>query len=90
MEVKLAAKKNGSKEKICIKGTSLSSFGDNSTAACVDVKDNKIIRIRPLHFDWKYKPEEFNPWEYKARGKTFIPPLKSMVPPLGTAYKKRI
>jgi molybdopterin guanine dinucleotide-containing S/N-oxide reductase-like protein len=90
MEVKLATKKNGSNEKIVFKGTSLSSFGDNSTVACVDVKNDKIIRIRPLHFDWKYKPEEFNPWKFEARGKTFVPPLKSMVPPLGTAYKKRV
>ncbi len=77
-------------DKTCIKGTCLSSFGDNSNVACVDVKDDKIVRIRPLHYDWKYKPEEFNPWKFEARGKTFIPPLKSLVPPHGTAYKKRI
>ncbi len=82
--------KRGSEEKTCIKGTCLSSFGDNSNVTCVDVKDNKIVRIRPLHYDWKYKPEEFNPWKFEARGKTFIPPLKAMVPPHGTAYKKRI
>ena len=77
-------------EKTVIKGTCLSSFGDNSNVACVDVKDGKIVRIRPLHYDWKYKPEEFNPWKFEARGKTFIPPLKAMVPPHGTGYKKRI
>src|SRR5512136_22718 len=77
-------------EKTVIKGTCLSSFGDNSNVACVDVKDNKIVRIRPLHYDWKYKPSEFNPWQYKARGKTFTPPLKAPVPPHGIAYKKRI
>jgi len=22
----------------------------------VDVKDGKIIRIRPMHYDWKYDP----------------------------------
>ena len=29
-----------------------------SNAAAVDVKNDRIVRIRPLHFDWKYKPEE--------------------------------
>jgi anaerobic selenocysteine-containing dehydrogenase len=77
-------------EKTVIKGTGLSSFGDNTNVTCVDVKDNKIVRIRPLHYDWKYKPEEFNPWKYEARGKTFVPPLKAPVPPHGIAYKKRI
>ena len=78
-------------EKTVIKGTCLSSFGDNSNVACVDVKDNKIVRIRPLHYDWKYKPEEFNPWKLEARGKTFIPPLKSpWFLPMAPAYKKRV
>jgi anaerobic selenocysteine-containing dehydrogenase len=79
-----------STERTVIKGTCLSSFGDNSNVACVDVKDDKIVRIRPLHYDWKYKPESFNPWKFEAHGKTFIPPLKAMVPPHGTGYKKRV
>ena len=29
----------------------------------VDVKDGKIIRIRPMHYDWKYKREEHQPLE---------------------------
>ena len=77
-------------EKTVIKGACFSAFGDNSNVTCVDVKDDKIVRIRPLHWDWRYKPEEFNPWKLEARGKTFIPPLKSPVPPHGMAYKKRI
>ena len=76
--------------KTCIKGTGLSSFGDNSNMAAVDVKDGKIIRIRPFHYDWKYKPEEWKPWQLEAHGKVFKPPMKSMIPPHGIAYKKRI
>ncbi len=41
--------KGESNEKTCVKGTCFSSFGDNSNVACVDVKDDKIVRIRPLH-----------------------------------------
>ena len=77
-------------EKTCIKGTGFSNFGDNSSMAAIDVKDGKIIRTRPFHFDWKYKPEEFRPWKMKARGKVFEPPMKSMLPPFGIGYKKRI
>ena len=73
-----------------IKGMCLSSNGDNSNVAAVDVKDGKIIRIRSFHYDWKYKPEVFNPWTLEARGKTFSAPLKVAIPPHATAYKKRI
>ena len=67
---------DNSKEKTVIKGTGFSAFGFNSNMAAVDVKDGKIMRIRPFHYDWKYKPQEFNPWKLEARGKTFEPPLK--------------
>jgi len=61
-----------------------------SNAAAVDVKDGKIIRIRPLHFDWQYKTEELNPWKIRARGKVFEPGLKTLLPPFSLAYKKRV
>ena len=58
--------------------------------AAVDIKDGKIVRIRPLHYDSKYKPEEWKPWKIEARGKVFEPPMKSLVAPFGLGYKKRI
>ena len=61
-----------------------------SNAAAVDVQDGKIVRIRPLHFDWKYKPEDMNPWKIKARGKVFEPGMKTLLPPFSLAYKKRV
>ncbi|MBN1177011.1 MAG: molybdopterin-dependent oxidoreductase, partial [Dehalococcoidales bacterium] len=91
IEVKMPLKtKPETVEKTCIKGTCLSSNGDNSNLAAIDVRDGKIVRIRPLHLDWKYKPEEFRPWKLEARGRTFEPPLKTTVPPHGIAYKKRV
>jgi len=33
----------------------------DGNASVIDVKDGKIVRIRPLHFDWKYRPEDFRP-----------------------------
>jgi len=67
------------------------ALGSNVTA--IDVKDSKIVRVKPFHFDWKYAPEEFNPgktWKIEARGKAFEPTMKSLVTPLSLAYKKRV
>lgn len=79
------------KEKTFIKG--LGFCGNEplagSNAAAVDVVNGSIVRIRPLHFDWKYKPEDMNPWKIKARGKTFEPLMKTLLPPFTLAYKKR-
>jgi trimethylamine-N-oxide reductase (cytochrome c) len=66
------------------------SFSQGSNAAVTDVKNGKIVRIRPLHYDWKYKPEEFKPWRIEARGKVFEPTMKSLIPPFSIAYKKRV
>ena len=38
-----------------------------SNVARVDVDNNKIIRIRPLHYDEKYNPEDFNAWKLEAQ-----------------------
>ena len=57
----------------------------------VDVKDGKIIRIRPMHYDWKYDPEKvMNPWKMEVRGSTFEPSMKTLIPPYSIAYKKRV
>jgi len=81
-----------SKEKTFIKG--LGFCGNEplagSLASVVDVKDGRIIRIRPLHFDWKYQAEAMNPWKIRARGKVFEPGMKTLLPPFSLAYKKRV
>jgi len=57
----------------------------------VDVKDGKIVRLRPLHYDWKYQPEQFNPWKVEGRGgSTFEPKMQAVLGPLTLAYKKRV
>ena len=82
--------KSESGEKTVIKSTGLSSGGKHSQLQFCDIKDGKIIRIRPFRYDWKYKPEEFNPWKIKARGKVLEPPMKCVPGPHGMGYKKRI
>ena len=56
----------------------------------VDVKDGKIVRIRPLHYDSKYDPKQFNPWKITKNGKTLGPLMKAVPSPFSLAYKKRV
>jgi trimethylamine-N-oxide reductase (cytochrome c) len=65
------------------------AMGANPCA--VDIKNGRIVRIRPLHYDWRYKPSDFNydSWKVEVGGQVFQAPLKALVPPLSIAYKKR-
>ena len=61
-----------------------------ANSCMVDVKDGKMLRIRPARYYEQYTKEEVNPWVMHARGKTFEPSDKSLIPPLSLAYKKRV
>ena len=50
-------KQEAGSEKSFLKGLGLNDFGSNGNVSVVDVKDGKIVRIRPLHYDWKYSRE---------------------------------
>jgi molybdopterin guanine dinucleotide-containing S/N-oxide reductase-like protein len=83
-----AASKSFEQEQTTIK--CLGFLGVSGGVPCaVDTKDGKIIRIRPLHFDWKYDAKQFNPWKIKVRGKVLQPAMKSLPSPFSLAYKKR-
>ncbi len=74
-----------------IKGMSLNDFGGScGCPAVVDVKDGKVVRIRPLRYDSKYDSKEFNPWKLEAHGKIFDPGMKVTIPPFYLSYKKRV
>ncbi|MBN1191458.1 MAG: molybdopterin-dependent oxidoreductase [Dehalococcoidales bacterium] len=75
-------------EKTTIKA--LGFLGVGGGAPCmVDYRDGKVIRIRPLHYDWKYDRKELNPWKFDVRGKVLEPSFKSCPSPFSLAYKKR-
>ena len=65
-------------------------FGPNANTTVVDVKNGRIVRIRPLHFDWKYDKKKFNPWKMEVRGHILEPGMKTLIPPFCLAYKKRV
>jgi trimethylamine-N-oxide reductase (cytochrome c) len=76
-------------DKTVVQNLGFCGFGGASNVAHVDVKDGKIARIRPVHYNDYYTPEELNEWSYNVRGHTFKPGMKSLLPPLAIAYKKR-
>jgi anaerobic selenocysteine-containing dehydrogenase len=79
------------KESSSLKGLGfISSTSGDANTSVIDVKNGKIVRIRPLHFDWKYDSKGFNPWKMEARGQTFEPTMKSLIPPYSLGYKKRV
>ena len=86
------SKSSKSGEKTLIRDISFCGVPENgSNASMVDVKDGRIVRIRPMHYDWKYDPEkDMNPWKFEVRGSTFEPSMKTLLPPYSIAYKKRV
>ncbi|MDR3136811.1 MAG: molybdopterin-dependent oxidoreductase [Coriobacteriales bacterium] len=77
------------KDKTVIQNLSSNGFGNGTNLANVDVMDGKIVRIRPLHYSEFYTEESLNAWSFDVRGHRFDPKLKSLLPPLSLAYKKR-
>jgi anaerobic selenocysteine-containing dehydrogenase len=77
-------------EKTVVKGLSFCGIAQDGNAVQVDVKDGKIIRVRPLHYDWKYSHEYLKPWKVEARGKVYEVSMKSLIPPITLAYKNRV
>lgn len=75
-------------EKTIIKGLGFCSIAADSNTVQMDIRDGTILRIRPFHYDWKYK--NLKPWKIEARGKAFQPALKSLIPPYSLGYKNRI
>ena len=77
-------------EKTAVYDLSWQGVGEGANACMVDYADGRIIRIRPARYYEKYARTELEPWVMHARGSTFEPSEKSLVPPLSLAYKKRV
>jgi trimethylamine-N-oxide reductase (cytochrome c) len=44
-------------EKTVIKSLALGGCLNGGAPSAVDIKNGRIIRVRPLHFDWKFPKE---------------------------------
>ncbi len=76
-------------DKSVIKCIGFCGFGMGANITEVDVKDGRVARIRPLHYDQLYKPEDLNYWKIEKNGHVLEPGMASCPPPLATAYKMR-
>ena len=76
-------------DKTVIKALALGGLLGGGGECAVDVKNGKVVRIRPFHYDWKYDCESFRPWKITRNGKDYKPLFKSVPSPFSLAYKKR-
>ena len=60
---------DSSGEKCSVIGVGLAGLGPGGSSTITDVRDDRILRIRPLHYDWKYDKDEVNRWKMEARRK---------------------
>jgi trimethylamine-N-oxide reductase (cytochrome c) len=77
-------------EKTVLKSLGQNSFASHSEPAAVDVKNGKILRIRPLCIDETYSREEINFWKIEKNGKCLEQFSKTQLAPYQIAYKKRV
>ncbi len=60
-------------ERTIVRDLSWCGVSAGANASMVDVKDGKMLRIRPARYYERYTKEEVKPWVMHARGKTFEP-----------------
>jgi molybdopterin guanine dinucleotide-containing S/N-oxide reductase-like protein len=77
-------------EKTVIKSLALGGTQGGGAPCAVDVEGGKVIRVRPLHYDWRYDKKDLTLWKIQRNGKTYQPMLKSLPSPFSLAYKKRV
>ena len=75
-----------------IRGSSFMGFGRDGIPTRVEVKDGKIVRIRPLRYaDEGFDEAYQKPWKIEVNGAVLEPTYKKVLAtPLGLSYKKRV
>lgn len=56
-------------DKTVLRALGLGGYYGGGAQGMVDVKDGKILRVRPFHFDWKYDREKVRTWKLEKNGK---------------------
>ncbi|GAB6146082.1 molybdopterin-dependent oxidoreductase [Desulfocicer niacini] len=83
-------KKIVTKDKTVLRSLGLAGYFGGGAEGMVDVKDGKIVRVRPMQYGWKYKKEEVRQWKMTRNGKSIEPTWKSLPGPFSLSYKKRV
>lgn len=78
------------KDKTVLRSLGLGGFFGGGAEGMVDVKDGKIVRIRPMRYGWKYQKEDVRQWKISKNGKSIEPDWKSLPGPFSLSYKKRV
>ena len=58
-------------DKTVYKALGLSGGIFGAAPCAIDVKNDRIVRIRPLHYDAKYDRKSFNPSRSNVQGSSF-------------------
>ena len=77
-------------DKTVLKSLGQCSFAQGGEIASVDVKNGKIVRIRPHHHEERYTKEELGQYRLEKDGIVYETPLKGLLAPFHLAYKKRV
>ena len=77
-------------DKTVLRALGLGGLYGGGAEGMIDVKDGKILRVRPFRFDWKYDRSKVRGWKFEKNGKTLESAWKSMPSPYSLAYKKRV
>jgi anaerobic selenocysteine-containing dehydrogenase len=78
------------KDKTVLRSLGLGGYFGGGAEGMVDVKNGRIVRVRPMKYGWKYKKEQVRQWKMQRNGKTIEPSWKSLPGPFSLAYKKRV
>ena len=68
-------------DKTVVRALALGGLLGGCDPAAVDVSDGKIVRVRPMHFDWKYPRDSFRSWKFERDGHTLESNYKGMPSP---------
>jgi trimethylamine-N-oxide reductase (cytochrome c) len=77
-------------EKTVLRALGLGGVAGGGGEVMVDVREGKIVRIRPFHYDWKYDKKDIRTWKLRKSGKTLEPTWKSLPAPFSLGYKRRV
>jgi trimethylamine-N-oxide reductase (cytochrome c) len=77
-------------DKTVLRALGLGGLYGGGAEGMIDVKDGKILRVRPFRFDWKYDRSKVRGWKFEKDGKKLEAAWKSMPSPYSLAYKKRV
>jgi hypothetical protein len=54
------------KDRTVLRSLGLGGFFGGGAEGMVDVKDGKIVRVRPMRYGWKYKKNEVRQWKMES------------------------